>query len=156
MIELAICRPWLGWGWSAIYYWSRPSWQILWSRKLRRMYLKVPQVQFCTEFSGVVLFVKFNPVFESCKKLDFNIRKIQKLETLSHCFSYSVQIIIFFSAQNVNIETENKADLFFWRPSFFCIDRLFFLDRDSVINKCKFPYHSNASWEASALGVTKM
>lgn len=154
MIELAICRPWLGWGWSAIYYWSRPSWQILWSRKLRRMYLKVLQVQFCTEFSGVVLFVKFNPVFESCKKLDFNIKKIQKLETLLHCFSYSVQIIIFFSAQNVNIETENKADLFFWRPSFFCIDRLFFLDRDSVINICKFPYHSKASWEASALGVT--
>lgn len=153
---MAICRPWLGWGWSAIYYWSRPSWQILWSRKLRRMYLKVLQVQFCTEFSGVVLFVKFNPVFESCKKLDFNIKKIQKLETLSHCFSYSVQNNIFFSAQNVNIETENKADLFFWRPSFFCIDRLFFLDRDSVINICKFPYHSKASWEASALGVTKM
>lgn len=91
------------------------------------MYLKVPQVQFCTEFSGVVLFVKFNPVFESCKKLDFNIKKIQKLETLSHCFSYSVQIIIFFSAQNVNIETENKADLFLLETViFFGIDRLFF------------------------------
>lgn len=92
------------------------------------MYLKVPQVQFCTEFSGVVLFVKFNPVFESCKKLDFNIKKFKNLKHYHIVFlTYSVQIIIFFSAQNVNIETENKADLFLLETViFFGIDRLFF------------------------------